>query len=49
MALEHRAMINRVMALIILNASFEGANLNNATWVNGKKCDLGSIGECKAE
>ena len=32
----------------ILNANFEGANLNNATWVDGKKCSLGSIGECKA-
>jgi len=31
----------------ILNAVFEGANLNNATWVDGKKCNLGSIGECK--
>ncbi len=33
----------------ILNASFEGANLNNATWINGKKCALGSIGECKTK
>jgi len=31
----------------IINASFEGANLNNAIWVDGKKCGLGSIGECK--
>ena len=31
----------------IINASFEGANLNNAIWVDGKKCSLGSIGECK--
>ena len=31
----------------ILNAVFEGANLNNATWINGKKCNLGSIGKCK--
>ena len=31
----------------ILNATFEGTNLNNATWVDGKKCQLGSIGECK--
>tara|TARA_B100000795_G_C22758934_1_gene422732 strand:- start:217 stop:795 length:579 start_codon:yes stop_codon:yes gene_type:complete len=30
----------------ILNSNFEGANLNNATWVDGKKCNLGSIGEC---
>ena len=31
----------------IINASFEGSNLNNATWVDGNKCGLGSIGECK--
>ena len=31
----------------ISNANFEGSNLNNATWVDGKKCGLGSIGECK--
>ena len=31
----------------ILNASFEGANLNNASWTDGRKCALGSIGECK--
>ena len=31
----------------ILNANFEGANLNEAIWVDGKKCNLGSIGECK--
>ena len=31
----------------ITNASFEGANLNNAIWIDGKKCSLGSIGECK--
>ena len=30
----------------ILNANFEGANLNNAIWVDGKKCKLRSIGEC---
>jgi uncharacterized protein YjbI with pentapeptide repeats len=30
----------------ILNANFEGANLNNSIWVDGKKCNLGSIGEC---
>ena len=30
----------------ITNASFEGANLNNTTWVDGKKCSLGSIGVC---
>ena len=30
----------------ILNANFEGANLNNAIWVDGKKCNLGSIGKC---
>jgi len=31
----------------ITNANFEGSNLNNATWADGKKCGLGSIGECK--
>ena len=31
----------------ILNSNFEGANLNNATWIDGEKCKLGSIGECK--
>ena len=31
----------------ILNANFEGANLNNTTWTDGRKCTLGSIGECK--
>ena len=31
----------------IINANFEGANLNNAIWIDGKKCSLGSIGECK--
>ena len=30
----------------ILNANFEGANLNNAIWIDGKKCNLGSIGKC---
>ena len=30
----------------ILNSNFEGANLNNAIWVDGKKCNLGSIGKC---
>ena len=30
----------------IMNANFEGANLNNATWIDGKKCNLGSIGKC---
>ena len=33
----------------IPNANFEGANLNNAVWSDGKKCFLGSIGECKTE
>jgi len=33
----------------ILNVNFEGANLNNATWVDGKKCILGSIGQCKVK
>jgi len=31
----------------ILNANFEGANLNNTIWIDGKKCNLGSIGQCK--
>ena len=31
----------------ITNANFEGSNLNNTIWVDGKKCGLGSIGECK--
>ena len=31
----------------ITNATFEGANLNNSTWIDGSKCSLGSIGECK--
>ena len=30
----------------ILNSNFDGANLNNAIWVDGKKCNLGSIGKC---
>ena len=30
----------------ILNSNFEGANLNNAIWIDGKKCNLGSIGKC---
>jgi uncharacterized protein YjbI with pentapeptide repeats len=30
----------------ILNSNFEGANLNNAVWIDGKKCNLGSIGKC---
>jgi len=30
----------------ILNSNFEGANLNNTIWVDGKKCNLGSIGKC---
>ena len=33
----------------ILNANFDGANLNNATWIDGKKCGLGSIGQCKVK
>ena len=33
----------------ILNANFDGANLNNATWIDGKKCSLGSIGQCKVK
>ena len=31
----------------ILNANFEGANLNNTIWIDGKKCNLGSMGQCK--
>ena len=30
----------------ITNAVFEEANLSNVTWVDGKKCALGSIGTC---
>jgi uncharacterized protein YjbI with pentapeptide repeats len=30
----------------ILNSNFEGANLNNTIWIDGKKCNLGSIGKC---
>ena len=30
----------------ILNANFEGSNLNNAVWIDGKKCNLGSVGKC---
>jgi uncharacterized protein YjbI with pentapeptide repeats len=30
----------------ILNSNFEGANLNNTIWIDGMKCDLGSIGKC---
>jgi len=33
----------------ILNANFEGANLNNATWADGKKCGLNSIGKCNSK
>ena len=33
----------------IINANFEGANLNNAIWVDGKKCGVISIGECKTD
>jgi len=33
----------------ITNANFDGANLNNATWADGKKCGLGSIGQCKVK
>ena len=31
----------------ITNASFDGANLNNSIWIDGAKCNLGSIGVCK--
>ena len=31
----------------INNASFDGANLNNSIWIDGAKCNLGSIGVCK--
>ena len=30
----------------ITNAVFQEANLSNVTWVDGKKCALGSIGTC---
>ena len=33
----------------LFKTNFEGANLNNATWIDGKKCVLGSIGKCKTE
>ena len=31
----------------IIDANFDGANLNNATWDDGTKCLVGSIGFCK--
>src|SRR6056300_1050461 len=31
----------------ITNATFDGANLNNSIWIDGAKCNLGSIGVCK--
>ena len=30
----------------ITNAVFDEANLSNAIWVDGKKCALGSVGQC---
>ena len=30
----------------ITNAIFEEANLSNVTWIDGRKCSLGSIGTC---
>ena len=33
----------------LANANFDGANLNNTTWAEGKKCGLNSIGECKVK
>ena len=30
----------------ITNAVFEEANLSNVIWVDGKKCALGSVGQC---
>tara|TARA_B100001121_G_C18617559_1_gene587645 strand:+ start:650 stop:1159 length:510 start_codon:yes stop_codon:yes gene_type:complete len=30
----------------ISDANFEGSNLNDTVWVDGKKCQLGSIGKC---
>jgi uncharacterized protein YjbI with pentapeptide repeats len=32
----------------ILDATMNGANLTGATWVDGRKCEQGSMGECKA-
>ena len=31
----------------IKGANFSGAKLSNAIWVDGKKCQSGSIGKCK--
>ena len=31
----------------ILNVNFEGANLNYVIWIDGEKCGLESVGECK--
>ena len=30
----------------LYESNFEGANLNNTIWIDGMKCDLGSIGKC---
>ena len=30
----------------ITNAVFDEANLSNVIWVDGKKCVLGSVGQC---
>ncbi|MDP6785021.1 MAG: pentapeptide repeat-containing protein, partial [Alphaproteobacteria bacterium] len=30
----------------ITNAIFDEANLSNVIWVDGKKCSLGSVGNC---
>ena len=30
----------------ITNAVFDEANLSNVIWVDGKKCALGSVGNC---
>ena len=33
----------------IMGAKFDGANLNNATWTDGSKCGLNSIGVCNKQ
>ena len=41
-----RSFIN-LLGANISGAIFEEANLSNATWVDGKKCALGSISTCQ--
>ena len=41
-----KMLSNMIFIINILNATFEGANLNNAVWIDGTKCLLGSIGKC---